>query len=183
MPLQFVKPGAEPHLNVCLFGPPKSGKTVGAASAPKPLLLLNADRPNATRYVHAKYGDVATHLERFCRSLCEAPLNAVLVTWESLARDERTGEFEVLPATGTSNTNPAQKLASMVDVIGYTGVVEEEGGSTRYMAQLLPGRGRRAGNRYVSTLGASRDVDVAEWVKLVKKATAPKAVREEKAAA
>src|SRR5215471_3945530 len=57
MPLQFVKPGAEPHLNVCLFGPPKSGKTVGAASAPKPLLLLNADRPNATRYVHAKYGD------------------------------------------------------------------------------------------------------------------------------
>lgn len=48
--LNFVEPLTEAHMNILLYGPPKTGKTVGAATAPGPILYLNADRPNATRY-------------------------------------------------------------------------------------------------------------------------------------
>jgi len=51
--LQLVTPSEDPNTNVLLYGPPKSGKTVAAASAPKPLLYLNADRPNATRFARS----------------------------------------------------------------------------------------------------------------------------------
>lgn len=55
--LEFVTPEPDHHVNVLLYGPPKTGKTTGAASAPGPVLVLNADRPNATRFAHAKYGN------------------------------------------------------------------------------------------------------------------------------
>lgn len=57
-PLDFVKPSIEDAtLNVLLYGQAKSGKSMGAASAPGPILYMNADRPNATLMAHAKYGD------------------------------------------------------------------------------------------------------------------------------
>jgi hypothetical protein len=38
------------HANFMLYGPPGSGKSTGAATAPGPILWLNADRPNALLY-------------------------------------------------------------------------------------------------------------------------------------
>lgn len=49
--------GQRIHGNILLYGPPKSGKTAAAASAPGPVLLITADTPNATRYAQLKYGE------------------------------------------------------------------------------------------------------------------------------
>jgi hypothetical protein len=223
MALKLVSPSQEPPtLNVLLYGPPKAGKTVGASSAPGPVLYLNAERPNATRFAHRlrgdelhevrleglstlidvidhfrsgkaeertvvldpvgeahrllleeasdrairpkiqEYGDVSTHLERFCRALCDLPVNAVFVTHETAVKDDEAGQR--LPFTGTSNPAPAAKLMAMVDVIGYCGVVEpDDDGPVRYVAQLVTANGRRGGDR-TGTLGKLRDLDLADWV-------------------
>jgi hypothetical protein len=53
MTLEFIKPKDEViHPNVLLYGPPKSGKTTGACTAPGGVMLVNADLPNATRHAH-----------------------------------------------------------------------------------------------------------------------------------
>lgn len=58
MALDFVKPGeAIGGLNVFLYGPPKVGKSSGAASAKGPVLYGNGERPNALRFAHSLYGD------------------------------------------------------------------------------------------------------------------------------
>lgn len=47
-PLVFVDPTAtDPTYRVCLWNAPGEGKSVAAASAPDPILVLNADRPSA----------------------------------------------------------------------------------------------------------------------------------------
>jgi len=46
-----------PFVNICLVGPPKTGKTAAAASAPGPIAYGNLDLPNATRFARAKFGD------------------------------------------------------------------------------------------------------------------------------
>jgi hypothetical protein len=227
MPLEFVQPSKETHVNVLLYGPPKSGKTVGAASAPGPILYLNADRPNATRFAHRlhgdqikeampqgfqslvdvvteitnnadaygtvvvdpigelyrviledlsgravrpkinEYGDTGVHLERFCRALCELPVNVVFVLHETAQKDEDSGGFERLPYTGTSNPALSAKLMAMVDVIGYTGVVQAEGEEApKYVAQLFSGHGRRGGDRF-GALGKAREVNITEWLDLI----------------
>jgi hypothetical protein len=228
-------------MNTLLYGPPKVGKSTGAASAPGPVLYLNGDTPNAVRFAHAKFGnairevrvkglqtlvdataaikagdfasvvidpisdvyrvlledmsnralspslptykDVGTHLERFCRMLCEEPVNAVLVCHDVPVQDESTDEIERLPYTGTNKTTLGQKLMGMVDVVGYCGVkVEGEGDdqAVRYMAQLINGGGRRGGTRF-DVLGTAREVDLSEWSKLA--TDAPKPVQEEAKAA
>jgi hypothetical protein len=228
MPLQIIKPSVEaPTLNTLLYGPAKVGKTIGATSAPGPVLLLNADRPNASLMAHAvrgdqlrevrfegmstlvdvatefqagerdektivldsvgeahrilleeasdravrpslpTYGDVSTHLERFCRALCDLPVNVVFVAHEMAIKDEESGHFERLPLTGTSNPMPAAKLMAMVDVIGYCGIQTEEGKEPRYVAQLFNGGGRRGGNRFVQALGTARELNLSEWVETV----------------
>jgi AAA domain len=56
MTLQFSDEIPEvPTINVALVGSPKSGKTMGAASAPGPILYLNCDLPNATRRAKQTY--------------------------------------------------------------------------------------------------------------------------------
>jgi hypothetical protein len=225
MPLEFVDPSADLNVNVLLYGPPKTGKTVGACTAPGPILLVNADRPNATRYAHAHseqainevkvhglqtlidvvnelhgsgeygsvvvdpigelhrhviegisgrairpklndYGDVSVHVERFCRALCDLPLTAVFAAHETGQKDEDSGAFERLPWTGTSNPALGSKIMAMVDIIGYTGVIQNaENADPRYVAQLLPGGGRKGGARF-GNLGAVRDVNISEWVEL-----------------
>jgi hypothetical protein len=222
--LRVVEPSAEPPtLNVFLYGPPKQGKSVGAASAPGPVLYLNCESPNALRFAHRlhddlrevrvtgladlnatvlrlrdgkagdrsvvvdpvgdlhrllleeassrairpalqAYGDVSVHVERFCRALCELPVNAVFVAHEQPLKDEESGGFERLPWTGTTNPALGAKIMAMVDVIGYCGVRREEGKDPAYVAQLVDGAGRRGGDR-TGTLGASRELDLAEWVR------------------
>jgi len=58
MTLTFAEPlGPTPTINIALIGPPKTGKTAGAGSAPGPVGYLNLDTPNATRFARKKYGD------------------------------------------------------------------------------------------------------------------------------
>jgi hypothetical protein len=233
MALSFTKPPSAPKRNVLLYGPPKSGKTAGACSAPGPILLLNADLPNATWYAHDRArqaggqqhlheieyagfatltdigfgierGDLAgpdgrpietivvdpinelyrlvleelsgraisptlqtylatqTHLERFFRALCKAKqYNAVFVAHELPVKDEASGTLERLAATGTTNPALGQKLMGMVDVIGYTAVVEVAD-KYEYLAQLIDAKGRRGGDRFAS-LGPVAPIDLAAW--------------------
>src|SRR5207253_4756037 len=49
--LEFVDPAAtDPTYRVCLWAAPGQGKSVAAASAPGPILILSADRPSAYRF-------------------------------------------------------------------------------------------------------------------------------------
>ena len=226
MSLTIRTPPDQEYLNVLLYGPPKSGKTTGACSAPPDVMLLNADLPNAPRFARGRYGDhiaeldltgdsdpvigsmidivkevrdgtnfqtvvvdpigelhrrlleeasgrairptlnqygdVSTHVERFCRALCEAPVNVVIVAHDFLSKDETTGQVEHLPWTGTTNPSLGAKLMGMADVVGYTGVVEHENEEPTYWAQLINAQGRRGGDR-TGTLGRARQLDLSEW--------------------
>ena len=222
--MRFVAPPseAETYANVLLYGPPKTGKTAGAATAPGAVLYINADLPNATAFAKSRdpegrimeveidgldtlgeianaatqnptwdavvvdpigelhrrllesasnravrptlnqYGDVSTHLERFCRFMCEAPVNFIIVAHELQTKDEALGTIDRIPYTGTSNPALSQKLMGMVDILGYTGVVEQEDGGRQYVAQLVNEAGRRGGDRF-NVLGEWRPIDLADW--------------------
>jgi hypothetical protein len=225
------------HPNILLYGPPKSGKTLGACSAPKPLVLLNADLPNASYQAHRRYGsqlmeaeleglqtmidvimsikhemtkeipavaavvvdpiadlhrtlmeeesnrairpsivtygNTAVHIERFCRELCRLPVTTVLVCHETVVRDESTGGFERLPYTGTTNPTLGSKLMAMVDIIGYTGVMETDDGGRTDCAQLTPGGGRRGGDRF-TMLGDWQPLDITNWLEILQSETSTK---------
>lgn len=229
-PLEFVKPSEDVHMNVLLYGHPKTGKSMGAGSAPGPVLYLNADSPARLRVVHATYGDkikearvenlgsladavhatldggfktvvldpigdvhrrvleamssrairpardfygdTTVHLERFCRHMCELPVNFVICAHDFAVTDEATGNVEWLPWTGTSNTALGGKLMAMVDIVGYTGVRREdpleEGGDPvfRYMSQLIDGGGRRGGDGF-NCLGPAADTDLSAWERII----------------
>lgn len=232
MSLNHRTPEPTPYVNVLLYGDAKTGKTIGAASAPGRILYLNADLPNATLKAHEIYGpsmdevtfeglvtladihqavwdpqggyatvvidpvgevhrclmdaqsdrairvdvriygDVAKYVERFCRDLCEAPINVVLVCHENQVKDEATGRLERMPWTGTNNTSLGNTLLRMVDVIGYTGVrIEGEGDdrSKRYVSALIPAQGTRGGTRF-EVLGDWRDTNLSEWFRLIAEA-------------
>lgn len=55
MKLEFKEPAPKKHLAVCLVGPEGAGKTVAAASAPAPIIYVNADRPGALRFSYQRY--------------------------------------------------------------------------------------------------------------------------------
>lgn len=55
--IEFVEPGAIPDtVNILLYGPSGCGKSTAAASAPSPILYLNADGPDALRYPRRRFG-------------------------------------------------------------------------------------------------------------------------------
>lgn len=222
------------NMNVVLYGPPKTGKTLGAASAPGPVLYLNCDLDDATRLAHKRYpakiqevdlsggvlralydittalrdpaspfetvvvdpigdlyrrlldesnnnalratlpqrGDVSVHIERFCRALCEIDVNVVLVAHELVGeKDEVTGYHERLPFCGTSNPKLAEKLMGMVNVVGFTGCIEDKDAGNQYVAQLYPAGGRRGGDRW-NVLGNVRTLNLTEWHQVIQTAGA-----------
>lgn len=221
MSIEFVEPKAvEPTLNIVLYGPAGTGKTVNACSAPGPVLVLNAEGEGALRYARGKwgdekireveftgakvldelyvylkegggdektlvvdsvgevyqklveeiagggrpslqnYGDINTKIERFVRAVRDLPINVVLIAHEQV--DDEDGEVTRRPATGGKKL--PEKITAAVDVVGYCNVVPAtEDTPTRYVAQLLEAKGRRAKDRS-GALGASRDIDLSEWI-------------------
>jgi hypothetical protein len=231
-PLDIVQPSAAPvTATILLYGPPKVGKTTGAASGPGRTLYANCELPAAMLNARKLHGekidelrvsglqtlvdvtnhlrqaleandcpwstlafdpmsdlyriliedlsngstkvslpthlDAQTHIERFCRAMCELPINTVWVAHETTQKDEVQGHFEAIPAMGTTNPNPAGKLMAMVDVIGYCGVVDREGQPPEYQAQLINANGRRGGDRF-NALGKARTLNLAEWLDLIR---------------
>lgn len=226
--LAFATPTDQQWVNVFMYGAPKSGKTIGAASAPGPILYGNADLPTATRLAHKQspgklmefpivnldsltamatevqehpddwntvaldtvgdtyrrvldglskraispslptYQACGVHIERFCRFMCEQPVNFVIIAHETAVKNDEEGGFERLPYTGTSNPNLGAKLMSMVDVIAYTGVKTDDNG-TQYLSQLVDGAGRRGGDRF-KVLGPGRETNLSEWFDVIAKA-------------
>jgi hypothetical protein len=112
------------------------------------------------------FGDVGVHIERFCRFLCGTPhITTVLVCHELAQKDDAAGEFLKIPFTGTKagSETLGQKLMGMVDIVGYTGLRENEDGTKEYLAQLIPVKGRQGGDRF-NCLGDCRPIDIAEWI-------------------
>lgn len=61
-PLDFVQPSAvAPTMNILLYGPGGTGKTVNACSAPGPILVGNAEGESALRFARGKWGDEKIH--------------------------------------------------------------------------------------------------------------------------
>ncbi len=220
MTLIFVEPGEKPDtINTLLYGPPGAGKSVAAGTAPGPILVLNAEGPNALRkarelsdaefrevelagsatldeaYLYlagdgkdvrtvvvdtigevyrvlleelagtgpAKiqhYGEVNTKIERFVRALRDLPVNLVLIAHESV--DDIEGIPTRRPLTGGKKL--PEQLMAQVDVVAYCQAVPGEGDNpTRYMGQLVEGRGRRAKDRS-GALGKARELNITEWI-------------------
>ncbi len=61
-PLTFIEPSsAAPTLNILLYGPGGTGKTVNACSAPGPVLVGNAEGESALRFARGRWGDDKIH--------------------------------------------------------------------------------------------------------------------------
>ena len=62
MTLEFVQPGAAiAPLKAVLYGPIGSGKSVGACTAPGPILYLNSEGPDALTESRRMFGDAKIH--------------------------------------------------------------------------------------------------------------------------
>lgn len=237
--LRFVKPPVKPKANILLVGPPKSGKTIGAASSPPGVLLLNFDLPNASRQAHLRhpdgsimepeiplftegsrplfafmmtvmkeiqrpdqdligtvvvdtvgelyrrlleefsnrsvrpslptYGEVSVQVERFIRGLCMAPnVNTVICCHDMVLQNGEETVF--IPFTGTKagSADLGAKLQSMVDILGYTAIIEQDGGEKQGIAQLIPLKGRNGGDRF-DCLGDWRPLDISEWLDTIER--------------
>jgi hypothetical protein len=105
--------------------------------------LLKEIAPGNSRPGWDAYGDVSILIEDFCRFMCEAPCNFVMV-----AHDQTIDKAEKAhPATGTSNPALGHKVMQMVDVIAYCGLIRADDGSLKPVAQIVPTEGRPVGVR------------------------------------
>ena len=110
-----------------------------------------------------EWGQVAKSMRDLIRTLRDLPLNVVLIAHESIIEDE--GSLVIQPDIGGKTT--AEVMAE-VDIVGYTGIVEDEG-ERIYMARLVDGNGRRAKDRS-GALGTHRQLDLSEWLEEFKAA-------------
>ena len=104
-----------------------------------------------------EWGMVGRELRVILQTLRDLPVNVVLICHESITEDE--GSVLIQPEIGGRST---QEAMAEVDVIGYTGIVEEEGERV-FMARLMDGNGRRAKDRS-GALGTHRQLDLSEWL-------------------
>lgn len=129
-------------------------------------LLLEELSDRAISPTLPTYQAVSTQIERWCRALCESQaVNAVFAAHDFPVHDEASDEVERLPWTGTKNPTLGRKLMSMVDIVGFTAVVEKDDGSHAYLAQLINAKGRRGGDRF-DVLGDFAPLDLKEWFAL-----------------
>jgi hypothetical protein len=112
-----------------------------------------------------EWGMIGKELRTILQTLRDLPVNVVLICHEQITEDE--GSVLIQPEIGGRST--AEAMAE-VDVLGYTGIVEQEGDRI-YMARLVDGGGRRAKDRS-GALGTHRELDLSEWLETFKAALA-----------
>ena len=138
--------------------------------------LLKELSNQAVRPSRDTYGDVSTMVEDFLRFMCEAPCNFVIVAHDNATKPAE-GEA-AHPFTGTSNPAVGHKVMQMVDVIAYVGLVVDDDGRYRPMAQIVPTNERPVGVRgrfnrlledeEVRKSGAV-DLNLTEWFRIADK--------------
>ena len=104
-----------------------------------------------------EWGMIGKELRTILQTLRDLPVNVVLICHEEIKDDE--GAVLIQPEIGGRST--AEAMAE-VDILGYTGVVEEDG-QRKFMARLVDGNGRRAKDRS-GALGTHRELDLSEWL-------------------
>lgn len=248
MTLTIIKPpAAVENLKVLLFAASGVGKSVGAGTAPGPILWLNAEGQDALRfarhvhgndkilevavedketlidaYLYAKdpanniativvdsvgevykvllddrarknparlalkgkpalsdHGDAQDDLLEMVRKLRDLPINVVLVAIQqdvevTDADGETSSEF--IPFVGPTKPKCSRLIMGMVQVVGYVGRQDspEEGEGPKWVAQVIPAKGRPCKDRTVHGLGSTPDLDIEAWVQAEIAATTPK---------
>ena len=89
-----------------------------------------------------QWGQVGKAMTTILRELRDSDMNTILICHERVL-DSDTGDRIVEPLVGGKTTTEAM---AEVDVIAYCGAVRDENG-TRYLAQLIESKGRRAKDR------------------------------------
>jgi hypothetical protein len=89
-----------------------------------------------------QWGQVGKAMTTILRELRDSDMNTILICHERVL-DSDTGDRIVEPLVGGKTTTEAM---AEVDVIAYCGAVRDENG-TRYLAQLVESKGRRAKDR------------------------------------
>jgi len=110
-----------------------------------------------------EWGMIGKELRTILQTLRDLPLSVVLICHEEIKDDE--GAVLIQPEIGGRSTSEAM---AEVDIVGYTGVVEQEG-ERHYMARLMDGAGRRAKDRS-GALGTHRELDLTEWLSVFQEA-------------
>ena len=133
MTLTFENPAPKVQFATLLYGPPGTGKSVGAASAPDPILYLNADRPNALRFArqHNKDRQINEVKVTGRESIEQAFLHArdekndiKTVVWDSLGRIydlvladlAKDDKHPSLPERGDANTFIERHILALLEL-------------------------------------------------------------------
>jgi hypothetical protein len=135
-------------------------------------------RPPETmnNHVLSQYRVVQDELSAWCRKMCKAPVNFVLVFHELPTQDEE-GAVERLADAGPSKPKLGRTLLAMVDIVGYTFATERDDG-IHYVAQLAPLKGRNGGDGFNCLLEdgkLAREMDISEWMEAIKASEVPDA--------
>lgn len=143
---------------------PKNGIETFVVDSLGEIYRMLLEEVGGERATLQNYGDVNTLIERFCRSLRDLPLHVVLVAHEEIADME--GELIRRPVTGGKKL--PEILMAMMSTVAYCAVIPETDGTpARYVAQLVQANGRRAKDRS-GKLGKSRDLDLTEWISVMR---------------
>lgn len=248
MTLTIIKPPeAVENLKVLLFAGSGVGKSVGAGTAPGPILWLNAEGQDALRfarhvhgndkilevevvnketlvdaYLYAKdpansiatmvvdsvgevykllladrasknparvqlkgkpslsdHGDAQEDLLEIVRKLRDLPINVVFICiQQDVDVTDADGETitEFIPFVGPSKPKCSRQIMGMVQVVGYVARQEpsEEDEGPKWVAQVVPAKGRPCKDRTVHGLGSIAPLDIEAWVAAEVAATTPK---------
>lgn len=87
--LTFVKAASAPEtFNVLLYGRPKSGKSTAAATAPGPILWVNAEGPGALGYARKIAGSRGTRIDEIEFSVERDPVGTLEEVYKYLRSDQ-----------------------------------------------------------------------------------------------
>lgn len=145
--IAHVRSGADPQVKTVVLD------TVGKMREALIRKLVQRGSKNTLQ----QFGEVARILGEFVRLMRDAPVNLVLLAHEQV--DDADGDRIVRPQIGGSLT---ESLPADMDVVAYCGV-HRDGDTIQYLGVLVEVNGRRAKDRS-GGLGASRPLDLADWL-------------------